>query len=92
MSDRRQPLLDLAFELAQVLKTHVERLEPPDGRLGEVVAVHAAHREAHSPLAVAQLDPLLFELLGKVLELLKHDVLVQGELKAPRLQDFKPNK
>ena len=76
-----QPLLQQRLQLAHVLEGEVERFEPRDGRLGEVVAIHPTHGQAHVALGVAKLDPPLLELFGKFLQLLQLNVLVGRQVK-----------
>ena len=75
-----QPLGQQRLQLAHVLEGEVERLKPRDGRLGEVVAVQLAHGQADVALGVAELDPLLLEHLGKLLQLLQVCGLLRGQL------------
>ena len=65
-----QPFREERFQLAHVLEGEVERLKAGDGRLGEVVAVELAKGKANISLGVAELDPLLLEHLGKLLQLI----------------------
>lgn len=57
------------FQLAHVLEAQVERLEARNGRLGEIVSVQLAHRQAHVPLRESELYPALLERLGELFEL-----------------------
>ena len=47
-----EPLLQQRLQLAHVLEGEVQRLEPGDGRLGEIVAVQFAHGQAHVALRI----------------------------------------
>ena len=75
-----QPLLEEGLQFTHVVKAQIEGLESGDGRLAEVVPIHPAHGEADVSLGVSQLDPLLFELPGKVLQLLQRNVIISRRL------------
>jgi len=75
-----EPLGQERLELAHVLERQVEGLEPRDGGLGEVVAVHLAHGQANVALGVPQLDPLLLEQLGESLQLFQVGVLLRRQV------------
>ena len=60
--------MEQGLQLAHVLETQLQRLEPADRRLGENVAVEGAEGQADVGLGEAQLDPALLELLGKGLQ------------------------
>ena len=75
-----QPFWEQWFQLAHVLEGEVKRLEAGDGRLGEVVAVQLAHGQADVALGVTELDPLLLEHLGKLLQLLEVGRLLGRQL------------
>lgn len=66
-----QPFVEQRFQLAHVFKAQLERLEPADGRLGEDVPVEGAQGQAHVRLREPQLDSPLFELFGKMLQVVR---------------------
>lgn len=64
-----EPSLQQRLQLAHVLEAQVERLEPGDGGLAEVIAIQLSHSQAHISLCETELDPPLLERFGKLLEL-----------------------
>ena len=77
-----EPLGQQRLQLAHVLEGQIEGLEPGNGGLGEVVAVHLAHGEADVPLRVSELNPLLLEQFRKSFQLLKIGVLFWRKVKS----------
>lgn len=65
-----QPFVQQGLQFAHVLEAELQGFKPADGGLGENVAVQCAQGQAHVRLGEAELDPPLFELLCKVLQVI----------------------
>lgn len=76
-----QPFVEQGLQLAHVLEAQLESLEPADRGLGEDVAVQGAESQTHVRLREAQLDASLFELFGKMFQVVGgRSVLVRVRL------------
>lgn len=66
-----QPLVQQRLQLAHVFKAELQGLKPAYGGLGKYISVQGPQGESDVRLRKAQLDPPLFELLGKLLQVVR---------------------
>lgn len=87
-----QPSLQQRLQLAHVLEAQIERLEPGDGGLAEVIAIQLSHSQAHISLCETELDPPLLKRFGKLFELFQVGHFLRTWLRWSRLDVMRNNR